>query len=177
MKYLSGEAQTYDGHARARDGGELDGSGETLVTLGVVVLEADLELDRLQKVALLGLIAVLEEFLDVRTNARDLRTLVRYRSGPRKIIAGSHGRYAHRNFRHGDDVSQGMLTFSFGSSAAVWLLGKSTWIARTFHGGIRFAYQYRASHVSNISWHWRLLDARAALQRPGTFATDSRQRC
>ena len=42
----------------------LDGSRETLVTLGIVVLQADLEFDRLQKVALLGLIAVLEEFLE-----------------------------------------------------------------------------------------------------------------
>ena len=50
-----------DGHARTRDGSQLDGSAETLVTLGVVVLQADLELDRLQEVALLGLIAVLEE--------------------------------------------------------------------------------------------------------------------
>jgi hypothetical protein len=53
-----------DGHARAGDGREADGSRETLVTLGIVVLQADLEFDRLQKVALLGLIAVLEEFLE-----------------------------------------------------------------------------------------------------------------
>jgi hypothetical protein len=30
-----------DGHARAGHGGELDGAAETLVTLGIVVLEAD----------------------------------------------------------------------------------------------------------------------------------------
>jgi hypothetical protein len=53
------------------DGGELDGSGETLVTLGVVVLEADLELDGLEEVPLLGLVGVLKELLDVRTNAGD----------------------------------------------------------------------------------------------------------
>jgi hypothetical protein len=53
-----------DGHARAGDGRETDGSRETLVTLGIVVLQADLELDRLQEVALLGLIAVLEEFFN-----------------------------------------------------------------------------------------------------------------
>jgi hypothetical protein len=52
-----------DGHARAGDGREADSSRETLVTLGIVVLQADLEFDRLQEVALLGLIAVLEEFL------------------------------------------------------------------------------------------------------------------
>ena len=50
-----------DGHARAGDGGKADGSRETLVTLGIVVLQADLKLDGLEEVALLGLIAVLEE--------------------------------------------------------------------------------------------------------------------
>jgi hypothetical protein len=75
-------------HARTGDDGELDGSGETLVTLGIVVLEADLEsiflltesatvrlvddlLDGLQEVALLGLIGVLEELLDVLANGGD----------------------------------------------------------------------------------------------------------
>jgi len=36
-----------DGHTRTRDFGELDGTGETLVTLGIIVLEADLEFDGL----------------------------------------------------------------------------------------------------------------------------------
>lgn len=64
-----------DGHVRAGDLGELDGAGETLVTLRVVVLEADLELDGLEEVALLLLIAVLEQLLHVLTHAsdRDLR--------------------------------------------------------------------------------------------------------
>lgn len=56
-------------HVGAGNGGELDGSGETLVTLGVVVLEADLELDGLEEVPLLGLIGVLKELLDVGANA------------------------------------------------------------------------------------------------------------
>jgi hypothetical protein len=56
---------------RTGDGGELDGSRETLVTLGVVVLEADLEFDGLDEIALLGLVGVLKELLDVRTNAGD----------------------------------------------------------------------------------------------------------
>lgn len=42
-----------DGHVRARDTGKLDGTRETLVLLGIVVLEADLELDGLAKLALL----------------------------------------------------------------------------------------------------------------------------
>jgi len=56
-----------DGHVRARDARELDGAAETLVTLRVIVLEADLELDGLEEVALLLLLGVLKERLDVRT--------------------------------------------------------------------------------------------------------------
>jgi len=36
-----------DGHSRAGDLGKLDRAGETLITLGIVVLEADLEFDGL----------------------------------------------------------------------------------------------------------------------------------
>lgn len=80
-----------DGHAGPGNGGQLDGAGETLVSLGVlrrsqrqlttpsnrephIVLEADLQLDGLEEVSLL-LLGVLEEFLDVGTNAghRDFR--------------------------------------------------------------------------------------------------------
>jgi len=45
-------------HSRAGDVGELDGSRETLVTLGIVVLESDLELDGLDEVSLLCLRAL-----------------------------------------------------------------------------------------------------------------------
>lgn len=38
----------------------LDGSGETLVLLGIVVLEADLEIDGFHKLALLGFLGVLQ---------------------------------------------------------------------------------------------------------------------
>ena len=57
------------------DGRQLDGTAETLVTLRVIVLEADLELDGLEEVALLGLGGVLKELLDVGTDAgnRDFR--------------------------------------------------------------------------------------------------------
>eukprot|EP00983_Pelagomonas_calceolata_P009498 307335-Pelagomonas_calceolata.AAC.3 len=41
-------------HAGARDVGQLDGARETLVLLGVVVLQANLELDCLREVAGLG---------------------------------------------------------------------------------------------------------------------------
>jgi hypothetical protein len=52
-------------HAGARDGGELDGAGETLVTLGVIVLEADLEFDGFEEVALLFVEGVVEKLLHV----------------------------------------------------------------------------------------------------------------
>lgn len=60
-----------DGHVGARDTGKLDGARETLVTLGVVVLEADLELDGLEEVALLLLVGVLEQLLHILTHASD----------------------------------------------------------------------------------------------------------
>lgn len=58
-----------DGHSRAGNGVELDGAGETLVTLGIVVLQADLELDGLQEVPLLLILRVLEELLDILAHA------------------------------------------------------------------------------------------------------------
>lgn len=55
-----------DGHVGAGDGGQLDGARETLITLGVIVLQADLELDGLEEVTLLGLVGVLQELSDLR---------------------------------------------------------------------------------------------------------------
>merc|ERR1712080_7928 len=63
--------QDADGHAGAGDRGQLDGAGETLVTLGVIVLQADLELDGLEEVALLGLLRVLQELADLRPDISD----------------------------------------------------------------------------------------------------------
>jgi len=51
--------------ARAGNIGKLDGSRETLITLGVIVLEANLQFDSLEEVALLGFERVFEELLDV----------------------------------------------------------------------------------------------------------------
>ena len=56
-------------HGAATRHGErhsLDGARETLVTLGVIVLEADLELDGLEEVALLGLESCLCRLQSVR---------------------------------------------------------------------------------------------------------------
>jgi hypothetical protein len=46
-----------------------DGSGETLVTLRIIVLEADLELDGFEEVTLLGLEGVIQELFDVGTHS------------------------------------------------------------------------------------------------------------
>jgi hypothetical protein len=54
-----------DAHVWAGNLGETDGSRETLVTLRIIVLEADLQLDGLEEVALLGLEGVVQELLDV----------------------------------------------------------------------------------------------------------------
>jgi hypothetical protein len=62
-------ADVPDAHSRAGDDRETDGSGETLVTLGIIVLEADLEFDGFEEVSLLGLERVLEERLDVGTHS------------------------------------------------------------------------------------------------------------
>ena len=55
-------------HVGAGDGGKLDGARETLVTLGVIVLEADLELDGLEEVALLLVKGVVEELPNLGTH-------------------------------------------------------------------------------------------------------------
>jgi hypothetical protein len=56
-------------HSWARDNWETDGSTETLVTLRIIVLEADLEFDGFEEVSLLGLEGVFEETLDVGTHS------------------------------------------------------------------------------------------------------------
>jgi len=60
-----------DSHAGTRNARELDGARETLVSLRIIVLEADLELDGLQEVSLLGLVRVLEQLLHVRAHSGD----------------------------------------------------------------------------------------------------------
>lgn len=68
-RYRSGHIP--DGHVGAGDDRELDGARETLVTLGVIVLEADLELDGLEEVTLLGVERVVEQLADVGTHSGD----------------------------------------------------------------------------------------------------------
>ena len=54
-----------DTHTRTRDSGKLDGARETLVTLRVVVLQADLEFDGLEEVALLLIEGVVKKLLHI----------------------------------------------------------------------------------------------------------------
>lgn len=58
-----------DGHVWAWDDWEFDGSRETLVTLWVVVLESDLQLNGLEEVTLLGVGGVGEELLYLGTDS------------------------------------------------------------------------------------------------------------
>jgi hypothetical protein len=58
-----------DAHTGAGDNRQADGSRETLITLRIIILEADLELDSLEEVTLLGFERVLEKFLDVGTHS------------------------------------------------------------------------------------------------------------
>ena len=52
-------------HARSWYTGKLDGARETLVTLRIIVLQADLEFDGFEEVSLLLVERVVEEVLDV----------------------------------------------------------------------------------------------------------------
>lgn len=72
-----------------------DGARETLVTLRVIVLEADLEFDGLEEVALLRFVTVLEEFFDVGAHSGDC------------------------DFRHDDSLPREMLKYSFGEACAL----------------------------------------------------------
>jgi len=62
-------SENADGHARAGDVRKLDGSRETLVTLRVVVLETDLELDGLDEVTLLLARRLIDDGLDLVAHA------------------------------------------------------------------------------------------------------------
>jgi hypothetical protein len=65
MVWTKRRSNVPDGHVGTGDGGQLDGARETLVTLGVVVLQTDLKLDGLEEVTLLLLERVLEQLLDI----------------------------------------------------------------------------------------------------------------
>jgi hypothetical protein len=52
-------------HARTRNGGQPDGTRETFVTLWVIILEANLELDGLEEVSLLFIERIVEKLLHI----------------------------------------------------------------------------------------------------------------
>lgn len=65
-----------DGHVRTGDVGETDGTAETLVTLGVIVLQSDLKLDRLEEVSLLLIVGVFEERLHIGADSGDYKAVM-----------------------------------------------------------------------------------------------------
>jgi len=64
-------SENADGHARAGNLRQLDGSAETLVTLGIVVLESDLQLYGFEEITLLCFLAILKELLNILAHASD----------------------------------------------------------------------------------------------------------
>ena len=97
-----------DCHARARNLGQLHRAGETLVSLWVIVLQADLQLDGFlpsllalpqavysftthqssttyQEVPLLRILAVVEQLLDIGTHASDYASSVFRIRGRREV--------------------------------------------------------------------------------------------
>jgi len=68
---VKGITENADGHLGAGDVGETNGTRETLITLGIVVLESNLELDSLDEVTLL----VLGLLLDLANALADGRNL------------------------------------------------------------------------------------------------------
>jgi hypothetical protein len=54
-----------DAHVRPGNSRQLDGARETLVSLRIIVLEADLELDRLEEISLLLILRVVEKLLHI----------------------------------------------------------------------------------------------------------------
>ena len=58
-----------DAHARPRDPRQLNSARETLVTLGIIVLETNLQLDGLEEVPLLFVEGIIEKGLHVRAHS------------------------------------------------------------------------------------------------------------
>ena len=54
-----------DAHSRSRYTGELNGAGETLIALGIIIFQADLEFDRFEEVSLLLVEGVVQQRLHV----------------------------------------------------------------------------------------------------------------
>jgi hypothetical protein len=68
---VKGITENADGHLGARDVGETNGARETLITLRIVVLETNLELDSLEEVTLL-LLGLLLDLANALADGRNL---------------------------------------------------------------------------------------------------------
>ena len=60
-----------DSHTRTRNGWELDGTRETLITLRIIVLEANLQLDGFEEVTLLLVQRIVKKILDILSDSCD----------------------------------------------------------------------------------------------------------
>ena len=72
-----------DGHPRTGHPRKLHRTGETLVTLRIVVFEADLQLDRLEEVSLFLVEGVVEQRLHIRAHSGYPSTLLVCEGGKR----------------------------------------------------------------------------------------------
>jgi hypothetical protein len=101
-----------DAHVGTGNDRQTDGSGETLVTLGIIVLETDLELDGFEEVTLLRLERVLEELLDVGTHSGCGEKLSAIRSSwDWRYGYGEERELTDCDFRHDDSLPVELLTF------------------------------------------------------------------
>jgi len=98
-----------DGHVGTGNNRETYGSGETLVTLRIIVLEADLEFDGFEEVSLLGLGRVLKELLDIGTHSgcgKGISNAQAYQNSSVEVEQRTDC-----DFRHDDSLPVELLTF------------------------------------------------------------------
>ena len=94
-----------DGHVGTGNGRQLDGTRETLVTLGVVVLQTDLKLDGLEEVPLLLILRVVEQLLDVLAHSGCSRiiSIHHHTYTPIVLSVGIKRQHTDCDLRHGAD--------------------------------------------------------------------------
>jgi hypothetical protein len=104
-----------DGHVWAGNNWKADGSRETLVTLGIIVLQADLEFDGLEEVSLLGLERVLKKTLYVATHSgcgTDSISIPSPATLTQRIRRlGKNNKHTDCDFRHDDSLPVELIKF------------------------------------------------------------------